>query len=347
MQNRIDNVNIEKIEPLPPPKEVREKYVLSKNTAENIYLNRTNIQNILNNKSKKIIAIVGPCSIHNPEEALEYADKLCNLSRKVGDKILLVMRAYFEKPRTTVGWKGLIYDPDLDGSCNIQKGLEHARKLLIQIAEKNLPIATEILDPVTTQYIADIITWAAIGARTTESQPHRQLVSGLSMPVGFKNTTNGDIQSAIDAIKSANHKHSFLGLMSDGRNGTFHTKGNQYAHIVLRGGSNGSNHTQEYIAYTRELMKINNVSPNIIVDCSHANSNKTASNQAKVLSDITVQLQNNENSIKGIMLESNLKHGKQPINNLRALIPGISITDECIGWKETEKLITTLHKSII
>ena len=201
-----------------------------------IFKHRTEIQNILDKKSNKFLVITGPCSIHNKAEAIEYSEKLQKLSEKVSDKLHLVMRAYFEKPRTTIGWKGLIYDPDLDGSCDIQKGLDHARELLVNIADRGIALATEILDPVTAQYIADLISWAAIGARTTESQTHRQLVSGLSMPVGFKNATNGNIQSAIDAVKSANHAHTFLGLLDDGRSGSFYTKGNKYAHIVLRGG---------------------------------------------------------------------------------------------------------------
>jgi 3-deoxy-7-phosphoheptulonate synthase len=346
MHSIVDNINIEKIEPLPPPSKIKNEYQLSEQCKHSIAKSRANIQDILTHSSDRFLVIVGPCSIHSSEEAYEYAKRLKALSLKVEDKLQLVMRTYFEKPRTTIGWKGLIYDPDLDGTCNIQKGLEQARKLLVDIAELDLPIATEILDPITVEFVADIICWAAIGARTTESQPHRQLVSGLSMPVGFKNATSGDIQTAIDAIKSANHKHAFLGLMSDGRNGIFYTKGNQYAHIVLRGGNNGPNHTSEFIAFTRELMKRNNVRPNIIVDCSHANSGKKANNQARVLRDITNQRLSGEKSIAGVMIESNLKHGKQPINNLRSLIPGISITDECIGWEETERLITELYQNI-
>ena len=346
MHSIINNINIERVEPLSSPKEIKNKYLLSEKSKDSIAKSRNNIQDILSHNTKKILVIVGPCSIHNPDEAYKYAEKLKTLSLKVESKLQLVMRVYFEKPRTTIGWKGLIYDPDLDGSCNIQKGIEQARKLLLEIAELDLPIATEILDPITVEYVADILSWAAIGARTTESQPHRQLVSGLSMPVGFKNATNGDVQTAIDAVKSAYHKHAFLGLMPDGRNGIFFTKGNQFAHLVLRGGNNGPNHTSEYIAFTKELIKRNKIKPNIIIDCSHANSGKKADNQAKVLNNVLTQILNGEESIVGIMLESNLKHGKQSINNHSSLIPGVSITDECIGWEETEKLITELYDKI-
>jgi 3-deoxy-7-phosphoheptulonate synthase len=346
MYSMVDNINIERIEPLPPPSEIKSKYKLSDKSKKSIVKSREHIKNILAHKVNKLLVIVGPCSIHDTEEAYEYAKKLKALSLKFENKLQLVMRVYFEKPRKTIGWKGFIYDPDLDGTCNIKKGIEEARKLLLNIAKLELPVASEILDPITVEYIADIISWAAIGARTTESQPHRQLVSGLSMPVGFKNTTNGNVQAAIDAIKAANHKHAFLGLMPDGKNAIFHTKGNHFAHVVLRGGSTGPNYTSEYTAFTRKLMERNKIIPNIIIDCSHANSDKKASNQEKVLKDLINQKLNGEDSIIGVMVESNLKHGKQPINNLRALIPGISITDECIGWEETEKLITNLYNRI-
>ncbi|MCF7791676.1 MAG: 3-deoxy-7-phosphoheptulonate synthase [Victivallales bacterium] len=346
MENKIDNVNIEKIKPLPSPDHIKEKYPLPENTAKNIFLTRKLIQDVLDKKTDKVMVIVGPCSIHNPAEALEYAQKLTKLTESVKDKLIPVMRVYFEKPRTTIGWKGLIYDPDLDGSCNIHKGLEQARKLLIDIAEMGLPIATEILDPVTAQYITDTISWAAVGARTTESQPHRQLISGLSMPVGFKNTTDGNIQTAIDAVKSAQHRHTFIGLLSDGRNGSFYTKGNKYSHVVLRGGSNTPNYTPEYIAFTKELMKNNNINQNIIIDCSHANSGKKAALQSKVLANIIEQFKKGEKSIVGVMIESNLKHGKQSIDKPQSLLSGISVTDECIGWVETESMIKDLYNSI-
>jgi len=308
--------------------------------------NRKAVEEILEHKSDRLMVIVGPCSIHNPEEAIEYAKRLKTLSEEVDDKLMLIMRVYFEKPRTIVGWKGLIYDPDLDESYKIGKGLEIARKLLLDIDELGLATATEALDPVTTQYIADLVSWAAIGARTTESQTHRQLVSGMSMPVGFKNTTDGSIQVALDAIRSSMHPHAFLGVLDDGRSGIFRTKGNKHAHIVLRGGSNGPNYGSEYTAFTRELMKKAELTPNIVVDCSHANSGKKAVNQASVCKDLVAQKKGGEDSIVGTMIESNLEFGAQKVTDINCIKPGISITDECIGWDETEKLIREMHADL-
>jgi 3-deoxy-7-phosphoheptulonate synthase len=341
-----DNLHISKAEPLGSPKELKALLPLSENGSRRVMESRENIQKILEHKSDKLIVIVGPCSIHSPEEAIEYAKLLKKLSFSVSDKLMLIMRVYFEKPRTTIGWKGLIYDPDLDGSCHMSKGLKIARKLLLEIDELGLPTATEILGPVTAQYIADLVSWAAIGARTTESQTHRQLASGLSMPVGFKNTTNGNISTAVEAIKAAMHKHVFLGVLEDGRSGIFHTTGNKYSHIILRGGINEPNYVSEYIAYTRELMKKNTMTPNIIIDCSHANSQKNASKQYSVVENVIKQKKNIEKSIVGIMIESNIMHGKQKMNNLSSLKHGVSITDECIGWQETEEIIMKLYNSI-
>lgn len=341
-----DNINIAKFEPLLTPFELKTKFPLSLQASEGVTKHREAIQDIMDRKLNKLIVIVGPCSIHSSEEALEYAKKLSSLNKKIEDKILTVMRVYFEKPRTTIGWKGMIYDPDLNESCNMAMGLEKARKLLLQIDELGLPTATEILDPVTAQYIADLISWAAIGARTTESQTHRQLASGLSMPVGFKNTTDGSIKTAVEAIQSAIHKHAFLGLLEDGRSGIFHTKGNAYTHIVLRGGANGPNYTSEYIAYARELLKRMGLKPNIIIDCSHANSNKQASKQKDVLRDVVNQKLSGEKSIIGVMLESNLIYGKQNHAEKEKLKYGISITDECLGWDDTEALLLEIYSQL-
>ena len=341
-----DNLNIESIESLLSPEELKKKLPLSEAGSERVMNNRKEVENILDHKSERLMVIVGPCSIHNPSEAIEYAKRLKKLSDEVSDKLLIIMRVYFEKPRTIVGWKGLIYDPDLNETFKIGKGLEVARKLLLDIDELGLATATEALDPVTTQYIADLISWAAIGARTTESQTHRQLVSGMSMPVGFKNTTDGSIQVALDAIRSSMHPHAFLGVLDNGCSGVFRTKGNKYSHIVLRGGSDGANYGSEYIAYTRELMKKANLTPNIVVDCSHANSGKKAVNQAIVVKDLIDQKVNGEESIVGTMIESNLKFGSQKVTDLNDIKPGISITDECIGWDETEKLIREMYAAL-
>ena len=341
-----ENINIAKCEPLLSPLELKKELPLSEAGADRVMNNRQAIQSILEHKDDRKMVIVGPCSIHAPNEAIEYAKKLKELSDKVADKLLVIMRVYFEKPRTTVGWKGLIYDPYLDESYKIGEGLKIARKLLLDIDELGLATATEALDPVTTQYIADLISWAAIGARTTESQTHRQLVSGMSMPVGFKNTTDGSIKVAIDAICSSMHPHAFLGVLDSGLSGIFHTKGNKYAHMVLRGGSNGPNYGAEHIAFSRELMKKASLTPNLVVDCSHANSDKKADNQAKVLNDLVHQINNGEESIVGVMIESNLKHGNQKVKDIASIKPGVSITDECIGWEETEQLILNMYSSL-
>ena len=341
-----DNLNIDSIETLLSPEALKNKLPLSEAGSERVMNNRKAVEDILEHKSDRLMVIVGPCSIHNPEEAIEYAKRLKKLSDSVDDKLMIIMRVYFEKPRTIVGWKGLIYDPDLDESYKIGKGLEIARKLLLDIDELGLATGTEALDPVTTQYIADLVSWAAIGARTTESQTHRQLVSGMSMPVGFKNTTDGSIQVALDAIRSSMHPHAFLGVLDNGNSGIFRTKGNQYSHIVLRGGSNGPNFGSEYISFTRELMKKAGITPNIVVDCSHANSGKKAANQVKVIEDLISQKIDGEKSIVGTMIESNLEFGTQKVTDINSIKPGVSITDECIGWAETEKLILEMHAAL-
>ena len=266
-----ENLHISKFEPLPSPMDLKTLLPLSESGNKRVVESRNKIQEILDHKSSIFLVIVGPCSIHCPAEAIEYAKRLKRLSLEVDSKLMLVMRVYFEKPRTTIGWKGLIYDPDLDGSCHVSKGLRIARELLLEIEELGLPTGTEILGPITAQYIADLVSWSAIGARTTESQTHRQLASGLSMPVGFKNSTNGNVKTAIEAIKAAMHNHVFLGVLEDGRSGIFHTTGNKYSHIILRGGFDKPNYASESIAYTRGLLNNNNLMPSIIVDCSHAN----------------------------------------------------------------------------
>ncbi|MCP4177908.1 MAG: 3-deoxy-7-phosphoheptulonate synthase [bacterium] len=346
MTEKIYNLNISQIEPLLAPLDLKNELPLNESGSQHILNYRDKIESILKHESKKFMVITGPCSIHNASEALEYAEKLNELNKKLSDKLMIIMRVYFEKPRTTIGWKGLIYDPDLDSTYNMTEGLRTARKLLLDIDKIGLPTATEILDPVTVQYISDLISWAAIGARTAESQPHRQLVSGLSMPTGFKNTTNGNINTAIEAIQTAMHEHAFIGLLEDGRSGIFHTKGNLYSHMILRGSQHSPNYSSEHVAYTRELMHKLNITPNIIIDCSHANSDKTASKQALVLDDVIRQKNNGEDSIIGVMLESNLSAGKQKINKRENLKYGVSITDECIGWNETEDLLSKLHDKI-
>ena len=336
---RVYNVNIEAQHPLPTPQEIHAELPLRPEMEDFVARTRETIENIIHRRDKRLLVVTGPCSIDNDDAAIDYADRLKTLAKKVESKFVLVMRTYFEKPRTTIGWKGMVYDPDLDKTFNIEKGLRLSRKLLLAMAEKEIPTATEFLDPIIPQYLSDLISWAAIGARTTESQTHRQLVSGLSMPVGFKNATDGSIHIAIDAIKTASAKHSFLGVINDGRTGVFHTKGNRNCNIILRGSATATNYGSEYIAFTEELMRKSGMEPSIIIDCSHGNSLRNPLNQPVAFRDVIGQVKNGATAIAGVMLESYLKTGKQPMKSRAELTYGLSITDGCLGWDETEALI--------
>jgi 3-deoxy-7-phosphoheptulonate synthase len=340
-----NNINIISKAPLTSPKAIKSELPLSLDAVAKVIAARQEICDILLGKSKKVIMIVGPCSIHNRDSALEYARKLNSLREKVSDKIFIIMRTYFEKPRTTIGWKGMIYDPDINGSYNIEKGIFLARKLLLQIVDLGVPVATEMLDLIIPQYVADAVSWAAIGARTTESQTHRQLASGLSMPVGFKNATDGNLQVAIDAINTANSQHSFIGVTEEGQIGVFRTAGNSFGHIVLRGGSQ-PNYSAEYIAFLKVILEKAKIKCGIIVDCSHANSGKQHEMQKTALEDVIQQICNGEDRIAGVMLESNLKPGSQKIVIGETPDPEVSITDACIGWEETEELILSAYKKL-
>lgn len=342
----LDNVNIESFSTLPSPQRIREDIPLTDQAARHTADGRHAIERILRRESGRFIVITGPCSVHNAEAALEYARRLKELSEKVHDRIVLVMRAYVEKPRTTLGWKGLIYDPDLDGSCDIERGLHLSRQLLRDIAEMGLPVGCEVLDPVMPQYLADLVSWAVIGARTTESQTHRQLVSGLSMPTGFKNPTDGSIKVAIEAIQTAAAHHSFLGVTDEGRSGFFRTKGNPHCHLVLRGGTSGPNYGAEHVAFARVLMEKVGVAPNIVVDCSHANSGKRAERQGVVMDDVVAQVAGGENALVGAMLESNLKAGRQTMTCAHDIEPDQSITDACIGWDDTRDVILSVYDQL-
>lgn len=339
-----NNINIASRSVLSSPGAIRSELPLSLDAVLKVMSARQNICDILDGKSRKLMMIVGPCSIHNPSEAIEYAERLRQLSDEVSDRIQIVMRVYFEKPRTTVGWKGLIYDPDLNKSYNIEKGIFIARKLMLRIVDIGLPVATEMLDPIIAQYIADAVAWAAIGARTTEAQTHRQLGSGLSMPVGFKNATDGTFQTAIDAIATARSEHSFIGVLEDGHVGVFRTSGNPYAHIVLRGGGNQPNYGAEHIAFLKVAMRKAGLKPCIVVDCSHANSGKDYRKQHIALEDVLDQIAAGEDSLCGVMLESNLEPGNQKISS--CLKPGVSVTDGCIGWDETAALIRHTYERL-
>lgn len=340
-----NNVNIAGRSILSSPGQIRSELPLSIEAAIKVAKSREVIKDILDGKSSKLMMIVGPCSIHDPDAALEYAHKLKELADKVSDRIFMIMRVYFEKPRTTIGWKGLINDPDINGSYNIDKGLFMARNLLLQIIDIGLPVATEMLDPIIAQYLADAVSWAAIGARTTEAQTHRQLGSGLSMPVGFKNATDGSFQIALDAVTTARSSHNFIGILEDGHVGVFRTKGNEYGHIVLRGGPQ-PNYGAEHIAFLRVALKKNKLKPMIVVDCSHANSNKDYRKQRIVLDDVISQIVDGEDIIKGVMLESYLECGNQPIQSGVKPSSSISITDGCISFEETEELVLKTYERL-
>ena len=289
---------------------------------------------------------MGPCSLHDRKASLEYAERLRALSDELSDKLFIIMRAYFEKPRTTLGWKGMIYDPCMDNSYDIEEGLSCARELLLAIAAIGLPTATEFLDPIVPQYLADLVSWASIGARTTESQVHRQMASGLSMPIGFKNATDGNLTRAIQAIKTASSAHSFLGI---DRNGTViiaETKGNAFGHLVMRGGASGPNYSSEYVAFAQVLLQKTGISNGIIIDCSHANSHKDHTRQREALLDISGQIKQGGKSIAGVMLESFLEEGNQSPTESEKLKYGVSVTDKCIGWTETEELLRTLADAV-
>jgi 3-deoxy-7-phosphoheptulonate synthase len=342
------DIRIKSYEPLISSKELQEKIPVTDEIQQNIDQSRQIVNDILLHKSDKILAIVGPCSIHDPKAAIDYAKKLKKISDKISDKIFVVMRTYFEKPRTVGGWKGLIIDPDIDGSYNIEKGLIIARSLLIDIIKLGLPVGCEVLDPVVPQYIDELMSWSAIGARTTESQTHRNLSSGLSVAVGFKNSTNGNIDNAINAIKSAALPSAFIGVDRLGNTSVIRTNGNELGHLILRGGNNGPNYYDEKVEEARERLIKNDLNPSIIVDCSHANSGKKAYRQERVLRSVIDQVNYNESSIRGFMLESNLQHGSQSItNDLSSLKYGVSITDECISIDETEKLLLLAYEKLI
>ncbi len=344
---KILNINIGSCKPLLSPDELKKEIIVNETVYQTVLVGRQTINNILDKKDDRIIAIVGPCSVHDYESSIEYAKKLKVLKDKYNDKIVIVMRVYFEKPRTTVGWKGMILDPLMDGSCDIEEGLRRGRKLLSHINEMGLACATEALDPIVPQYIADLISWAAIGARTTESQTHREMSSGLSMPVGFKNGTDGSIKTAVDALIASTHSHTFIGIDQYGQTSVLKTKGNEYGHIILRGGRNGSNYHNKSILETEEFLNKFNLKENIIVDCSHANSDKDYKNQSRVIKSIIAQKQSGNKSIIGFMLESNINEGNQKIgDDLSKLKYGVSVTDQCINIEETEELLDLVYRSI-
>ncbi|MGD0504525.1 MAG: 3-deoxy-7-phosphoheptulonate synthase [Steroidobacteraceae bacterium] len=345
IQDRLQNVNVASSDLLATPEEVKRTLPLTQRASDTVFRSRELIRAILERRDPRLFVVVGPCSIHDVDAAREYADRLKRLSDEVGSTLVLIMRVYFEKPRTTVGWKGLINDPDLDDSFHIEKGILLARELLLYVAELGLPAGTEALDPIMPQYLSELISWTAIGARTTESQTHREMASGLSTPVGFKNGTDGSLATSINALESVRHPHHFLGITQQGQSAVFRTRGNQHAHIVLRGGGGRVNYDAVSIALAERQLAQANLPPNIVVDCSHGNSNKDPSIQPLVAENCVAQILDGNRSIVGLMLESHLKPGNQAIpKDLSTLEFGVSITDPCIGWDDTEALLRKLHR---
>ena len=344
---RTNNLKVVSLTPIIAPAELKQVFPLLEDAAAFVTAARQHIQNIINNRDRRLMVVVGPCSIHDPDAAIDYARKLAKLSKELEDQLFIVMRVYFEKPRTTIGWKGLINDPDLNGTHQISKGLGVARGLLCRLTALGLPVSTEMLDPITPQYMADLISWGAIGARTTESQVHREMASGLSFPVGFKNGTDGSLQIALDAMRSALHSHSFLGISSEGKTAIVTTTGNRDVHIVLRGGNNGPNYSCADIKNTEEMLKKCGLETGIMVDCSHANSDKNHEKQPAVLADVIDQIVAGNKSIHSVMIESNLEAGNQPMaEKLDDLKYGVSITDKCVDWATTEKMLRDAHSKL-
>jgi len=336
----LENLRVRGVTRLITPAQIKEQLPAAEAQVQTVLRGREEARAILRGEDDRLLVIAGPCSIHDPEAAMDYARRLARLSREVADRYLVVMRVYFEKPRTTVGWKGLINDPLMDDSCDMAHGVALARKILLDIADLGLPTGTEFLDPIIPQYIADLISWSAIGARTTESQTHREMASGLSMPVGFKNGTDGSVQVAIDAMKSSRTPHSFLGIDQDGSTSIVKTTGNPDSHAVLRGGRDGTNYEAHQVAAACENLRKNGLRPAVMVDCSHANSGKDPLRQPEVWKSIHDQRASGRREIIGAMIESNIRAGAQPLGSDRsALQYGVSITDACMGWEMTEELL--------
>ena len=345
MQYLTDNTRITGLMEVSPPNEIITELPISADSSELVFKSRKEISDILHGRDDRLVVVVGPCSIHDPESALEYAKRLKSLEAKHSKQLKIVMRVYFEKPRTTIGWKGLINDPNLDNRYDVNLGVRKARKVLLDINNLGLPAGTEFLDMITPQYLADLISWGAIGARTTESQIHRELDSGLSCPVGFKNSTNGSIQVAIDAIGSASNSHIFLSITKEGKSAIFNSSGNEDCHVILRGGSD-TNYESSFVESTSKELEAAKKSKNVMIDMSHGNSKKQFKRQLIVNKDISDQISSGENRIFGVMIESHLEEGNQKIGPLEEIKYGQSITDACVGWNDTEIMINQLSTAI-
>ncbi len=346
LKDNLNNIHVSSEKVLVTPVELKHELPISEQALAGIQKSRQIISDIIHHKDHRLLVICGPCSIHDVDAAHEYALKLKQLHDELSDTLYIVMRVYFEKPRTTVGWKGLINDPHLDGSFDIESGLRTARKLLIDFAEMGLPLGTEALDPISPQYLGELFSWAAIGARTTESQTHREMASGLSMPVGFKNSTNGSLSTAIDALKAASSPHRFMGINSLGQVSVIKTEGNPDGHIILRGGKK-TNYDSVNITLAEERIAQNKVNSALMVDCSHSNSNKDYNRQPLVSNDVVNQIVEGNRSIIGVMLESNLKEGNQPSTLAKEEMQyGVSITDACISWETTEQVLRSMAERL-
>ena len=344
---QLENINVASQEPLITPEALKREMPLTQKAAATVTQGRQTIYNILDGKDHRLFVVVGPCSVHDADAAREYARRLKKLADELSDTLYIVMRVYFEKPRTTVGWKGLINDPHLNDSFDIEQGLHLGRRLLLDIAEMGLPTATEALDPISPQYLQDSISWSAIGARTTESQTHREMSSGLSMAIGFKNGTDGSLDVAVNAMKSVSHPHSFLGIDQQGKVAIIRTRGNQYGHVVLRGGGGKPNYDSVSVALCEQALDKAGLRKSIMVDCSHANSNKDPAIQPLVMQDVAHQILEGNRSIQSLMVESFINWGNQPIpENLADLKYGVSVTDACIDWETTEKALREMREKL-
>ena len=346
MYHRTDDLRIDNLRPLIPPAILMEELPMDERASTLVWQSRSDIGSILAGRDDRLLVVVGPCSVHDPAAALEYAGRLAEVARQVRDDLCVVMRVYFEKPRTTVGWKGLINDPHLDGSFVINEGLRRARRFLLDVAGLGLPAGTEFLDPITPQFIADLVSWGAIGARTSESQVHREVASGLSMPVGFKNGTDGTVQIAIDAIRSAAIPHHFLSVTKQSVAAIVATKGNPECHVILRGGTSGPNYAADDVARAVASLEQARLPGRLMVDCSHANSGKDHTRQPAVVRDLAAQIADGSRAIFGVMLESFLLDGNQKRGALEQLTYGQSITDKCMSWERTEPLFGELAEAV-
>ncbi|MGF1548491.1 MAG: 3-deoxy-7-phosphoheptulonate synthase AroG [Thiotrichales bacterium] len=346
VEYQTDDLRIKGIQEVSSPDEIRAEYPITEAASRTVFETRKAIHRILLGQDDRLLVVVGPCSVHDPKAACDYAERLLDLRERLKDDLLVVMRVYFEKPRTTVGWKGLINDPDLDGSFQINRGLRIARKLLLDLANAGVPAATEYLDLISPQYVADLVSWGAIGARTTESQTHRELASGLSCPVGFKNGTDGNIQIAVDAIVSASRPHHFLSVTKSGHSAIFSTTGNPDCHLILRGGNGKPNYDAEHIQRAGAQLEKGGLRAAMMVDCSHANSSKKPERQVSVANDVAGQLAAGERRIIGVMIESHLRAGRQDQVAGESLTYGQSITDACISWDDTQPALKALAAAV-